>query len=1210
MRILASNPDTLGDFVLRQPLYRALAGAGHELMLVVRQSVLPLVPYVAPGAKAVVLPYETYAHDIEEQWDRFDDVFDAARAFEPDLLLVAPYRWTRFDEKLAEVLPAGVRKVGMSGHLYAGDPHAGAAPVSTMRFDAAAEVAADQLEVEKNAALCAAVLGAALASVVPALSANEADLGEARGILGRLGLEPGEYWVACVGGTANVAIKTWHAESWGRVLGEWAKRHRRRFLFVGLPEEEPAARQVLAAMRDVLGSDEAVARYAAVWMEPDGTVPELLALTQLSSGYVGHDTGPMHVAAAMGKPALAVFGGGTWPRFRPAVEPSVALLVGVPCVGCGWVCAFEQPYCIKAVPADEVLRAAADLEAGRVTGREARVIEPDEALQRRMIREGAGLAQRQVRERAELARRLQASYRDRETDVTALHAARQRDATERTAEVEQLRTQLQAVHDEARRAAEAFAARDADADRVRQELGATLERQTAEVNRLRAEIRGMIRDVERSNGNGMHRTGGESTPGAKGPARPASEAPGAPDEISQLRAAIERLEARVRDLEPRVGAARRPLRQVLTDLVIGGRRYRRRAQPHLPKVTVVTPVPDDYDAADVPATIRSVVAQNYHDLELIVVLASADSASTKAALETLRPFEDRIDHLLAEPGAGAADAVAKGLAAAAGDVLHVLHPGDALEPGAVLRVAEYFSRRAGVQAVYSEDALCLPDGWKFAAPPQPTADVHHLLRRDTPFRNGVFFRNWAYRALGPIKPQLGAAAEWELWVRLARRFELRRIEGHFRSIAPAEQTIDADTYKADLGRARAAFEQTFGAPGRLRCRVIAAANAVFDRLRAWTRGARFFFPIRPTSAASKPLPPAIAPPFAAGQPVCPLNDRLPDRFLFSAPDTTGGDRDAGLPGAVHHVYYDSLTGTALAYPPVPLDRLDALYAARSARRAAEIVPPDPSFESPYAGYRGPGLAGLLGAALSRVPSPWWWFRTPNFDDTSADEVLRLLGGLLDRSDAAIRVLNVGCYEGPLLDRLKRDTRWQTFGAETNPAAAAAARANGHTVWEVSPQDAPLVLPVGQSFDVIFLADMIEHLPHPLLVLRRLRQLLVPGGLLALNLPNLDSAHAALFGPTWSHWQLPYHRTLTGRAGLRRLAALADFKVLRLRTRTHPYPACVSAQLNALGLAAVVPDTVRFSNEIASRGVRLTGWSRLLWDWRGRGDSLYAVLKLL
>ena len=1220
MRILASNPDTLGDLILREPLYRALTAAGHELMLVVRRSVLPLAAYVAPGAGTVVLPYEPYAQDLERHWDEFQALFEAAREFRPDVLLVAPYRWTQFDEKLAAELPAGVRKVGMSGHLYGGDPHAGAAPVSRLTFDAVAEVCADQPEVEKNAALGAALLGAPPRPVEPRLAAGEAELSAARDTLGRLGLEPGGYWVACVGGTAHVALKTWHAHSWGRVLGEWAKRHGRRFLFVGLPEEEPAAREVLGEMGRVIGSDEEAARHAAVWMDPGGTLPELLALTQLSAGYVGHDTGPMHAAAAVGKPVLAVFGGGTWPRFRPAVEPSVALLVGVPCVGCGWVCTFEQPYCIKSVPADEVLRAADDLEGGRVVGREARVLEPDEELKRRMIREGAALARAQLREKAELSKQLETSYRQREADVAALHAARANDA----AEAEALRGRLDQVHDEAKRAAEAFAAHDAarreEAEALRRELearaaesarnAATLADRSAELERLREGVRGVV--------SGLATAPGEN-------AAPAGVAGG--DDVAGLRAAVGRLVARVRELEQGGRGWRRSLRQVLTDLAVGSRQYRRRPALPLPKVTVVTPVPGDADAAAVRATVQSVLAQDYHDLEYVVVVASADSNSTQLSLDLLAEFEGRIDRVLAEGGA-AADAAARGLAAAAGDVLHLLHPGEMLEPGAAGSVAEYFARRPGVQAVYSEDAT-VEGGWKFAPRPRPTADVSALLDHRTRLRDGVFFRRWAYRALGPLKPEFGLAAEWELWVRLARRFELRRLPGHARAVPsgrPAGGEERDERYDADLRRAREAFEKTFGPAGRFRCGVIGLAHRVFDAARRFCPGrARgdgpLFFPPPDDAGARQrslplrlPLPRGLSAPPAPGEPVCPLTDRPARRFLFSTPDTTGGDRADGRAEArpIHQAYYDPPSGVVVAYPPVALERLNASYAARYAQgAAAAVVPPPEGLASPYARYRG-GLLGKLGVAdlLARVPSPYWWFERPRFDDVTADEVLRLVRGLLDPADAAARVLNVGCFEGKLLDRLKRETRWRLSGIEANPAAAAAARAGGHEVWEVAPQDAPLTITVGTSFDAILLTHTAEHLPDLLLVVRRLRQLLSPGGLVVMDQPNLDSAHARLFGPTWGLWQLPYHRTLMGRRAVRRLATLADMKVVRLRTRTHPYPACVSVQLNDLGLSAIVPDTARFPNDVASRGVRLTGWSRLLWDWRGRGDYLYAVLKAL
>jgi SAM-dependent methyltransferase len=333
--------------------------------------------------------------------------------------------------------------------------------------------------------------------------------------------------------------------------------------------------------------------------------------------------------------------------------------------------------------------------------------------------------------------------------------------------------------------------------------------------------------------------------------------------------------------------------------------------------------------------------------------------------------------------------------------------------------------------------------------------------------------------------------------------------------------------------------------------------------------------------------------------VCPLCERAPDRLLFSTRDTVGGD------ASIHHVYYDTACGTAVAYPPLPRERHAALYVARDAR-AAEVSPPDPEYRSPYARFR----RGLIGTLLQRLPSPYWWFNEPDFGDQTGAEVLRVLGRHRDPADQSVRLLNVGCFDGGTLDAIKAKTSWQLSGTETNTAAAARARDKGYGVWEVAPQDAAMALPVGESFDVVALTHTLEHLQNPLLVLRRLRQLLRPGGLLVLNQPNLDSAHVAVFGPTWGQWQVPYHRALMGRRALRRLAMLADMEVVCVRTRTFPYPACASVQLNDLGLGAVVPDTARFPNEVASRGVRLTGWSRLLWDWRGRGDYLFAVLRSL
>ena len=195
--------------------------------------------------------------------------------------------------------------------------------------------------------------------------------------------------------------------------------------------------------------------------------------------------------------------------------------------------------------------------------------------------------------------------------------------------------------------------------------------------------------------------------------------------------------------------------------------------------------------------------------------------------------------------------------------------------------------------------------------------------------------------------------------------------------------------------------------------------------------------------------------------------------------------------------------------------------------------------------------------LVRLPSPYWRLAGRQTDDPAAKRLLGMLAGRVARGDPAVRLLNVGCYEGQLLDRLKSLTKWQTAGTENNPRAAGIAVGKGHRVWQCTPEDAPMTIPIGDAFDVIFLSDALEHFADPVMVLRRLRQLLVPGGWLVLNTPNLDSKLLDLFGPTWSHWQAPYHRVLLGRRGVRELARSTDFRVMRVRTYTDPYPATAS-----------------------------------------------------
>jgi ADP-heptose:LPS heptosyltransferase/glycosyltransferase involved in cell wall biosynthesis len=1127
MRILVSNPDTIGDMVLRQPLYAALLRDGHELMLIVRKSVAPLVPYVAPGAKAVLLPIEVYRDDLPMHWGALAETFQTAREFEPDVLVIAPYQWTLFEEKLAEELP-GVRRIGMNGRLYRGNPHAGRSPESSLWFDTVASVTEDQWEIEKNAALAQLALGRPLQLEWPKLLPTEASLAHAEDVLRTVSLEPERFWIAAVAGTRHVHLKQWNLQRWGELLAHSAATYGRRFFFVGLPEEHP----IIESVRSSMGH---WAAHGAVLNEDNSGIEQLIALTSLASGYIGHDTGPMHLAAALGKPVLAVFGGGTWPRFVPAVEPSCSIMVGVPCTGCGWVCGFRRPHCIEDVPVEQVQQGLDDLETGRIIGRELRVIPAGGALQEQMIRESAEIVRQQQRETAEVVRQL--------------HEARATEQEQRRAAVEheQYAAQILEIgrafdahlaHSEARHASELSKLTESFAA----QFAATLEAERASHAKIVEQLATRLGHVE----------------GRLGAPRPA--------ESVNWAVRIARWIAGKSTYMPALGS--RPLPKISLILTVKG------VQPWLREA------------------IESVLAQGYPNLEFFL----ADGGSGDGTPGILAEFAESIDQVFSDDNVEMSELIASAFETATGEVIGYLVSAS-LEPGALLRVGEYFRDRPGGHVIYHKDTLTA-DGWRFAGTVPPQPDVYEMLSSRQPLTGGVFVRKSAYLAVGGIDRALKNAGIWCMFLRLTRMWGVGRAPGDI--VSARGESDGAATgpcpSAAELDAATKDFLSQFGLAGRIRCRLIQAFNRFRIRMPAIFIKRRLVWP---TEFSGKPLPPGDAPPVVPDRPLSTLTSRAPDRLLFSTRDTRFGNR------RIHYVYYESATGMAVAYPPLERHALRSLYDRQKSEAKKQVIQPDANYDSPFRNFRG---GGLLSENLSRIPSPWWWFHEISYDDPTVDEIVDTTSGSFASNDPTVRFLDVGCFEGELLDGLKRRTKWKLFGIESNAAAIEVARSKDYQVWHAAAEDAAVTIPEGNSFHVVFLGRAMEHWDDPLVGLNRLKLLLAPGGAIVIAVPNLDSKQVELFGPTWAHWNVPYHRTLLSRRALGRLAAMAGMRVERLCTRTHPYWTTMSVQLNRLGLGGVVPLGAEFPNDIAMHGTRLTGWSRLLWDWRGRGDFMTAVLR--
>ncbi len=113
--------------------------------------------------------------------------------------------------------------------------------------------------------------------------------------------EAGPFVILHPGGGANPGMtfqrKRWLPERWAIIADRLVLDHAATVVLVGAPSDQAAIDAVTAQMR----------MHASVWVKQwDWTV--LAALIKSADLFLGHDTGMMHLACAVGTPTIAIFG--------------------------------------------------------------------------------------------------------------------------------------------------------------------------------------------------------------------------------------------------------------------------------------------------------------------------------------------------------------------------------------------------------------------------------------------------------------------------------------------------------------------------------------------------------------------------------------------------------------------------------------------------------------------------------------------------------------------------------------------------------------------------------------------------------------------------------------------------------------------------------------------------------------------------------------
>jgi heptosyltransferase II len=192
-------------------------------------------------------------------------------------------------------------------------------------------------------------------------------------LITRLKLDPSQLWLGLNAGAEYGPAKRWPEERFVEAAIQIQRRTKCRWLVFGLvTEAEPCLRittNIYRATEDEFGREEAARNPHVINLAGATNLRELCAALKFCRALLTNDSGPMHVAAAVGTPVVVPFGS-TSPELTgpglPGDSRHACLRAGVACSPCFLRACPIDFRCMTGVTVDSVV--AAVLKAVEVKG--------------------------------------------------------------------------------------------------------------------------------------------------------------------------------------------------------------------------------------------------------------------------------------------------------------------------------------------------------------------------------------------------------------------------------------------------------------------------------------------------------------------------------------------------------------------------------------------------------------------------------------------------------------------------------------------------------------------------------------------------------------------------------------------------------------------------------------------------------------------------
>ncbi|MCB0207883.1 MAG: glycosyltransferase [Anaerolineae bacterium] len=190
----------------------------------------------------------------------------------------------------------------------------------------------------------------------------------------------------------------------------------------------------------------------------------------------------------------------------------------------------------------------------------------------------------------------------------------------------------------------------------------------------------------------------------------------------------------------------------------------------MPKVSIVTP---NYNHAQyVGDAIRSVLAQDYQDFEMLVI----DDGSTDNSREVVTQFtDDRIKYIW-QKNQGLSAARNTGIKIAKGEMIALLDADDMYETNFLSTLVSILEANPNLDGVYCGyqfvDHLNQPLFQREARSIGPDQLYTYLIDGNFLVPESMLAYRYCYHAVGPYDETLRACEDWDIWLKITHKYQI------------------------------------------------------------------------------------------------------------------------------------------------------------------------------------------------------------------------------------------------------------------------------------------------------------------------------------------------------------------------------------------------------------------------------------------------------